>query len=50
MYVISSTIISEMDEKRHTIVLDGLIVDGLIFNGLNSNWDLADIRGSRDAA
>ena len=43
------------DKKRHTVVLDGLIVDGLIFNGLifdrlNGNWDLADIRSSRDTA
>ena len=37
------------DEKRHTVVLDGLIVDGLVFDGLNTDWDLADIRSSRDA-
>jgi len=39
-----------MDEKRRTIVFDGLIVDGLIFDRLNTNWDLADIRSSWDAA
>ena len=39
----------------HTIIVDrlifdGLICSGLIFDGLNANWDLADIRSSRDAA
>jgi len=50
MYIFSLTITSVMDEKRRTIVFDGLIVDGLIFDGLNTNWDLADIRSSWDAA
>ena len=51
---------SVRDEKRQTIVfdglivgwliVDGLIVDGLTFDRLDTNWDLADIRSSRDAA
>jgi len=50
MYIISSTVTSIRDEKRHTIVFNRLVVDGLIFDGLNTNRDLADIRSSRDAA
>ena len=55
MYIISPTITSVRNEKRQTIVFDRLIVDGLIFDGLifdrlSTNWDLADIRSSWDAA
>ena len=46
---------SVRDRKRRTIIFDGLIFDGLIFNGLvfnglNTDWDLADIGSSGDAA
>jgi len=48
MHIISLIIASLRDDKRHTVIFDGLIFDGLIFDGLGANWDLADIRSSRD--
>ena len=55
-----SFLCSVRDKKIHTIIFDGLIFDGLIFNGLvfnglvfnglNTNWDLANIGSSRNAA
>ena len=50
MYIISSNITPVRDQKRHTIGFDGLVVDGLVVDRLSANWDLADIRSSRDAA
>jgi hypothetical protein len=50
MYIISSTITSVRGKEKRTIVFDGLVVDGLVFDRLSTNWDLADIRSSRDAA
>jgi len=43
MHIISLTITSLRDDKRHTVIFDGLI-----FDGLGANWDLADIWSSRD--